>query len=206
SRSGGFVTAGLEVDFEALVRLHQNALYRYGRGLGLDHDTALDLVQEAFVKAHARLSQCREPGRVRSWLFRIFRNTMLDWARNVRRTEVPLLDVEEPADEEDFAERHALREAIGAALQSAVKAGIPVSLLERKVAEGEAKGVAMARIAVAVEHRLDVLTQAQDALLKAGLKNSTEGELSVAADAVQAGVSQSALVAISQRAPDNRRT
>ena len=95
---------------------------------------------------------------------------------------------------------------IDAALQSAVKAGIPVSLLERKVAEGEAKGVPMARIAVAVEHRLDVLTQAQDALLKAGLKNSTEGELSVAADAVQAGVSQSALVAISQRAPDNSRT
>jgi RNA polymerase sigma-70 factor (ECF subfamily) len=110
------VTAALEGDFAALVRRHQNSLYRYGRGLGLDHDTALDLVQEAFVKAHARLSQCREPDRVRSWLFRIFRNTMLDWAKNVRRTEVPLLDVEEPADDEDFAERHALREAIGAAL------------------------------------------------------------------------------------------
>jgi RNA polymerase sigma factor (sigma-70 family) len=110
------VTAGLERDFPALVRLHQNALYRYGRGLGLDHDTALDLVQDAFVKAHAGLSQCREPDKVRSWLFRIFRNTMLDWARNVRRTEVPLLDVEEPAGEGDFAERHALREAIGDAL------------------------------------------------------------------------------------------
>jgi len=110
------MTGVLEGDFAALVRQHQNALYRYGRGLGLDHDTALDLVQEAFVKAHARLHQCREPGKVRSWLFRIFRNAMLDWARNVRRTEVPLLDVEEPADDQDFAERHALREAIGAAL------------------------------------------------------------------------------------------
>ena len=110
------MTAALEGDFAALVRQHQNALYRYGRGLGLDHDTALDLVQDAFVKAHARLHQCREPAKVRSWLFRIFRNAMLDWARNVRRTEVPLLDVEEPADDEDFAERHALREAIGAAL------------------------------------------------------------------------------------------
>jgi RNA polymerase sigma factor, sigma-70 family len=114
------VTAALEGDFAALVRQHQNALYRYGRGLGLDHDTALDLVQDAFVKAHARLDQCREPAKMRSWLFRIFRNAMLDWARNVRRTEVPLLDIEEPADDEDFAERHALREAIGAAL-----AGLP---------------------------------------------------------------------------------
>ncbi|HUF34830.1 MAG TPA: RNA polymerase sigma factor [Gemmatimonadales bacterium] len=104
--------------FAALVWRHQNALYRYGRGLGLDHDTALDLVQESFVKAYARLDQCREPDRVRSWLFRIFRNALLDWAKNVRRTEVPLLDVQEPADEEDFGERHALREAIGAALAS----------------------------------------------------------------------------------------
>jgi RNA polymerase sigma factor (sigma-70 family) len=103
-------------DFAALVYRHQNALYRYGRGLGLDHDTALDLVQDAFVKAHARLDQCREPALVQAWLFRIFRNAMLDWVKNVRRTEVPLLDVEEPAEEADFAERHALREAIGAAL------------------------------------------------------------------------------------------
>jgi hypothetical protein len=94
---------------------------------------------------------------------------------------------------------------INAALESAVHAGIPVSLLERKVAEGQAKGVPMARIAAAVEHRLDALTQAHDALLKAGLRSTTEGELSVAADAVQAGVSQSALVAISQRAPEDSR-
>ena len=112
------MTAASERDFAALVWRHQNALYRYGRGLGLDHDTALDLVQDAFVKAHARLDQCREPDKARSWLFRVFRNTMLDWAKNVRRTEVPLLDVDEPAGEEDFAERHALREAIGAALAS----------------------------------------------------------------------------------------
>jgi hypothetical protein len=94
---------------------------------------------------------------------------------------------------------------INAALESAVQAGIPVSLLERKVAEGQAKGVPMARIAAAVEHRLDALTQAHDALLEAGLRSTTEGELSVAADAVQAGVSQSALVAISQRAPEDSR-
>ena len=94
---------------------------------------------------------------------------------------------------------------IDAALASAVKAGVPTSLLERKVAEGKAKGVPTERIAAAVERRLGALTEAHDALMKAGLKSTTEGELSVAADAVQAGVSQSALVTISKRAPDNSR-
>jgi RNA polymerase sigma-70 factor (ECF subfamily) len=112
------VSAALERDFEDLVRQHQNAIYRYGRGLGLDHDTSLDLLQDTFLKAYERRDQCRDPRHAKAWLFRIFRNGMIDWARNVRRTEVPLLDVEEPAREDDFAERHALREAIGAALAS----------------------------------------------------------------------------------------
>jgi hypothetical protein len=94
---------------------------------------------------------------------------------------------------------------IDAALSTALEAGIPVSLLERKIAEGKAKGVPMDRIAAAVQHRLDALTKAQDALEKAGLESTTEGELSVAADAVQGGVSQTALAAISQRSTDGSR-
>ena len=94
---------------------------------------------------------------------------------------------------------------VQAALQTAVQAGIPVSLLERKVAEGKAKGVVMDRIAFAVEKRLDALMQARDAMTKAGLESTTEGELSVAADAVQGGVSQSALATISRTAPEDRR-
>jgi hypothetical protein len=94
---------------------------------------------------------------------------------------------------------------VATALDVALEAGIPVSLLERKIAEGKAKGVPMARIAAAVEKRLDALTGAREALTKAGLESTSEGELSVAADAVQAGVSQTALLAISQRAPEASR-
>ena len=94
---------------------------------------------------------------------------------------------------------------IDAALSTALDAGIPVSLLEGKIAEGKAKGVSMDRIAAAVQHRLDGLLKAQDALQKAGLESTTEGELSVAADAVQGGVSQTALAAISQRSTDGSR-
>ncbi len=94
---------------------------------------------------------------------------------------------------------------VEAALETAANAGIPVSLLERKIAEGRAKGVPMERIAAAVEKRLDALVKAQDAMTKAGLESTTEGELSVAADAVQGGVSQKALATISQSAAQDRR-
>ncbi|HEU4828374.1 MAG TPA: hypothetical protein VFT04_04190, partial [Gemmatimonadales bacterium] len=58
---------------------------------------------------------------------------------------------------------------VEATLSAAAEAGIPVSLLERKIAEGRAKGVPMARIASAVEARLAALTSARDALVDAGM-------------------------------------
>jgi len=94
---------------------------------------------------------------------------------------------------------------VNATLDAALEAGIPVSLLERKVAEGRAKGVPMERIAIAVEKRLEALTTARGALVDAGLASTTEGELSVAADAVQAGVSATALATIGSTAPQERR-
>lgn len=95
---------------------------------------------------------------------------------------------------------------VTATLDHAMSAGIPVALLQRKVDEGKAKGVPMDRIAIAVENRLTALTHARDAMLSAGITHTTEGQLSVAADAVQAGVSQAALVAVGRSAPEERRT
>lgn len=110
------VLAGNTDAFALLVRRHQNTLYGYGRSTGLDHDTALDLVQESFVKAFERLGQCRDPERFLSWLFRIFRNAVLDWARDVRRNEAPLEHAEWIADDGDVAEGVALRDGMGTAL------------------------------------------------------------------------------------------
>ena len=104
--------------FAVLVRRHQNALHRYGISLGLDGDTSLDLLQDTFIKAHARLGQCRDLARFRPWLFRIHRNAILDWRRDIRRTEVSLPDELAPADATDVGEELALREAIGDALAS----------------------------------------------------------------------------------------
>jgi hypothetical protein len=95
---------------------------------------------------------------------------------------------------------------VTATLDHAMSAGIPVALLQRKVDEGKAKGVPMDRIAIAVENRFTALTRARDAMLSAGITHTTEGQLSVTADAVQAGVSQAALVAVGRSAPEERRT
>lgn len=99
------VTRVLEGDLDAytgLVHRHQDAIYRHARGLGLDHDTSLDVVQDAFVKAFDRLSECRDRAHFRPWLFRILRNLCFDELRNVRRRlSIPMSDLEFPDGIED---------------------------------------------------------------------------------------------------------
>jgi RNA polymerase sigma-70 factor, ECF subfamily len=58
--------------------------------MGLDHDTCLDLVQDAFVRAYSRLEECRDPAHFRAWVFRIGRNLCLDHLKNVRRMSIPM--------------------------------------------------------------------------------------------------------------------
>lgn len=94
---------------------------------------------------------------------------------------------------------------IESALNAAASAGIPVSLLQRKVEEGRAKGVPMDRIAAAVEARLEALMRAKEALRKADLDAVTDGELSVAADAIQAGLDQSTVAKVARSAPREQR-
>lgn len=94
---------------------------------------------------------------------------------------------------------------IDAAMQTAARADVPVALLESKIAEGKAKNVPLDRIAVAVEHRLEALVRASETMKRANVESATAGELAVAADALEAGVSQSALVKVSSSAPAERR-
>jgi hypothetical protein len=83
---------------------------------------------------------------------------------------------------------------INAALESAAEAGVPVALLESKIAEGRAKGVARERIAAAVEARLNALVRASETMERGRIRARTESEFAVAADALQAGVSEDALI------------
>lgn len=101
-----------------LVTRHQRLLYRQALGLGLDHDTALDLVQDAFVRAWDRLAECRDPAAFRAWVSRILRNLCLDHFKNRRQQTVPLsaladaVEFPDPRTEGDAATRLAVEEAL----------------------------------------------------------------------------------------------
>lgn len=84
------VLNGARDSFGVLVTRYQQSLYRYACGMGLDHDTALDLTQDSLVRAWTRLAECRDPGQFRSWLFRILRNICLDHLKNLRQRSVSL--------------------------------------------------------------------------------------------------------------------
>ncbi|HEX6308521.1 MAG TPA: hypothetical protein VFZ69_10060 [Longimicrobiales bacterium] len=94
-------------------------------------------------------------------------------------------------------------QAISRALERARSTGIPVALLESKIAEGRAKGVPMARIAAAVERRLQTLERVQAAVEPRHRLNPEE--LGVAADALATGVSEQVLQRIADTAPPERR-
>jgi len=50
---------------------HREAIYRYVLGIVRDRATAEDLMQEALLRAHSKLSTLQDPARLTSWLYRI---------------------------------------------------------------------------------------------------------------------------------------
>lgn len=118
--------AGDRDTYGTLVQRHQAAIYRHARGMGLDHDTTLDLVQEAFIRAWDRLEDCREGAHYRSWVFRICRNMCLDELRNVRRRIVPMSDMD---DVESIADTRQDGDDLTLVLRAALES-LPVALRE----------------------------------------------------------------------------
>lgn len=104
--------------FAELVTRYQGPLYRQGRGMGFDHDVAVDLVQDTFVRAWERLADCRDPAAFRPWLFRVFRNLGLDHLKNLRQHSIPLSEladgvgIVDPRSETDDTLRIAVRSAL----------------------------------------------------------------------------------------------
>lgn len=95
---------------------------------------------------------------------------------------------------------------IETAIDAAARANVPRALLESKVAEGEAKRVPPERIAAAVEARSASLIRAMTVLERGEITSRGAAQLSVTADALDAGVSETAILQVSQTAGAERRT
>ncbi|HEY0154999.1 MAG TPA: hypothetical protein VGB92_23515 [Longimicrobium sp.] len=91
---------------------------------------------------------------------------------------------------------------IEAARRRAAELQIPVALLDSKVVEGRAKGIPEVRIAGAVEHRLELLARARQAM---GARGVAPTDLSMGADALEAGVTPEVLNTLSAQAPAPQR-
>lgn len=105
--------------YALLVQRHQNALFRQARALGLDEDTAADMVQDALVRAYESLSSCRNGDRFGVWVGRILRNRCLDHLKSAstqRRRPLHPEIPEEGGAPESRHEAGMAREALEAAL------------------------------------------------------------------------------------------
>lgn len=114
------VLGGEIQQFETLVVRYQAALYRHAVCVVLDHEVAVDMTQDAFVRAYTNLRACRDRTRFKAWLFQTLRNRCLDHLKEARRRNVPLEDAAPLADGGEGPhgriERRRLREEIRAAL------------------------------------------------------------------------------------------
>ncbi|HIE55279.1 MAG TPA: RNA polymerase sigma factor, partial [Chromatiaceae bacterium] len=81
------------VAFEALYRQYFGAVYDFAVRTMKDSHSAADAVQDAFIKAHDKIGQLRDPEAFRPWLYAIVRREALGKFRSqARETFVPAID------------------------------------------------------------------------------------------------------------------
>ncbi len=86
---------------EQIWRDYHNGLLSFIRRRVGDSHTAEDLLQDVFVKIHSRLDTLSDEERIRSWVYRIAQNTIVDHYR-VSKLHEPLPDdIAEEPDESD---------------------------------------------------------------------------------------------------------
>ena len=90
--------AGDQEAFAALYDRYFDAVYDFVARMLRNRDEAADVAQDTFLKAMGALPRLTDPGRVRSWLFSIARNTALNHIERSRRSR-PLVMVDEDGEE-----------------------------------------------------------------------------------------------------------
>ncbi|PWB63624.1 MAG: RNA polymerase subunit sigma-24 [Deltaproteobacteria bacterium] len=120
---------GDEQAFRGLMERYKNRAYHVAVGITGDPDDALDVVQEAFVKAYYSLKEFRFGANFYTWFYRLLVNQAIDrWRKSSRSQTVPLDEkwlseevsppdsVVYPRTPEDLARNRQLSEALSRAI------------------------------------------------------------------------------------------
>lgn len=86
------IGAGSDLAFDRLMRRYRRLVYRVAYGFTGDRESALDVVQETFLKVHTRLGSFRGEGPLRGWIVRIAANEAMNWKRSSSRHRMSELD------------------------------------------------------------------------------------------------------------------
>ncbi len=91
---------GDESAFSTIVLKYQNRLFRVALGILGDEDTAMDIAQDAFVKAYGHLMKFREDSGLYTWLYRILYNLCISHLR--RKKIVSFLSFDDDDESREF--------------------------------------------------------------------------------------------------------
>jgi RNA polymerase sigma-70 factor (ECF subfamily) len=90
--------AGDEAAFAQIFAAYRDAVYRIARAVTGDRETALDAVQETFLKVHEGLARFRAESSLRTWIVRIAVRAAIDQRRRARKHRTVTADgVPEPS-------------------------------------------------------------------------------------------------------------
>src|SRR5580704_510185 len=95
SEDGELVAAARQGDrgaFQTLFERYHRRAYSLALGVVRNSDDALDLVQDAFLKAHKHLDRFEGNASFYTWLYRIVMNLAIDHLRKFRRQRPVELD------------------------------------------------------------------------------------------------------------------
>ena len=102
------VLGGDREAFGLIVRRYESGLLRFATRVLGGRDAAADAVAESLVRAYRHLASCRDPTRLRTWLYRIVANRCKSHLARRATGDVSLDDVPpiaDPADNEAALER-----------------------------------------------------------------------------------------------------
>lgn len=124
------VRSGDTEAFEGLILAHQKQVYNLALRMTGNEQDALDLSQEAFLRAYTSLESFRGDSKFSVWLYRLVSNVCIDFIRSRKRR--PVVSLSYTGDDEDMQEleipdsrfspetefeKNALREAVSRGLE-----------------------------------------------------------------------------------------